>query len=105
MFAPGGRFRLRVSAGTATLANRCSNVSRPEGRTAEGERGAGSDQEAEGDLRLHSSLCGEDGVSADGAGDRQSGGAALVLDRARASGQPGEDRAAEARSVEAAGDR
>ena len=101
-----GRFRLRASGGGGTA---CEQVFERFDTRAElrrgARRGAGSDQEAEGDLRLHPPLRGQDRLPADGAGDRQSGRPALVLDRARAPRQPGEDRAAATRSLEAAGDR
>src|SRR6187402_2858466 len=93
---------LRLSGCGGRLANKCSDVLTTAVERRRVWRGAGSDQEAEGDLRLHPSLCGEDGIPADGAGDRQGGGVALVLDRARAPRQPGEDRPAQTRSFQAA---
>jgi hypothetical protein len=65
----------------------------------------GSDQTSAGDIRLHPQALGQVRLSADGAGHRQSGGARVFVDRARPSGQPGEDRPAAARSLEAARDR
>src|SRR6478672_4100230 len=98
-------FWLRVSGRGGTVANKCSSDSIPEELRRGTRRGAGSDQAAERDLRLHPSLCGKDGLSPNGAGDRQSRRPALVLDCACAPRQPGENRLAQTRSLEAAGDR
>src|SRR3954449_7754630 len=82
----------RVVAATATLIpsdapatfpNTCST----EMRAAEGDPG-GSDQAPAGDLRLHQAVFGQARISADGARHRQGRGPGLVVDGARAPGQP-----------------
>ncbi len=65
----------------------------------------GSDQAPAGDLRLHPQVLGQVRLSADRPRHRQGGRARLVLDGARASREPREDRPAAPRPLEAPRDR
>ncbi len=102
-----GRFWLRaVRAMRGTLANKCSNdfdTRQSPGRGVSVELDLTKRQKEIFDFI--GKYAAKTGYPADGAGDRQSGRPALVLDRARAPRQPGEDRLAPTRPVEAAGDR
>ena len=62
------------------------------------EQTDGSDQAPAGDLRLHQALLGAQRLSADRSRHRQGRRSCLVLDRARASCEPREDRPAATRS-------
>src|SRR6202011_4721883 len=89
------------------LTNTCSMYRARLPRRAEPnkERTDGSDQAPAGDIRLHQTLLSEVRVSADRARYRQGGRARVVLDGPRAPREPRTDRAAEARSDQAARDR
>jgi site-specific DNA recombinase len=65
----------------------------------------GSDQAPAGDLRLHPQVLGQVWLPAHGARHRQGGRVGVVVHGARAPGQPGEDRPAAPRSLQAARDR
>jgi len=65
----------------------------------------GSDQAPAGDLRLHPQVLGQVWLPAHGARHRQGGRVGVVVHGARAPGQPGEDRPAAPRSLQAASDR
>ena len=96
------RSLLHPSDPPATLSNTCSTD--PRSRRPHGHR-QGPDKAPAGDLRLHQEVLRPLRLPADGARHRQGGRPRLVLDGARAPGQPGEGRPAAARPVEAARDR
>ena len=85
----------------------CTNTCslHPSIQPTRGSRDHGSDQTPAGDLRLHPQVLRQVRLPTDRARHRQGRGACLLLDRACAPIQPGEDRPSASRSLQAAGDR